>query len=115
MTIEINGVSLEFNMLDADFVDDYEAALKDVQEYKTPEGATTGETIRGVCDCVNTFFDRVFGNGTAEAIFGDKHDLNVTTDALQIVVEAAEQQSKDYNDKLSAIRGGKVTRFKVKS
>ena len=70
--IEINGVELELNLLDADVVEEYERLTKKIvariQNKKAYEGKSNAEAMRYQCRCVDEFFDGLFGPGTSEEL-----------------------------------------------
>lgn len=84
--VNINGVELELNLLDADVIEKFEGALADVQrkiqDPKAYEGKTTAEGMRYQCRCVEEYFDNLFGNGTSEKVFPKNNDLGIRMDAF---------------------------------
>lgn len=104
MNMNIMGVELEYDFFDADMLDKYEDANQKVQErIQEPtqyEGLRTGEALRIQCGIVNDFFDEVFGDGTADKIFGGKANIKDHMEAFGQVADAA----MSCNEELSQIR-----------
>lgn len=92
--IEINGVELELNLLDADVVEEYERLTKKIvariQNKKAYEGKSNAEAMRYQCRCVDEFFDDLFGPGTSEELFPKKGDLAVRMDGFGKAMGAME-------------------------
>lgn len=88
--LEINGVQLNFDLMDAEIADAAEKALADFSEkHKTIErGKSLSKAIQQECDLVYDFFDAVFGNGAAEEVFkGEKHYIKCCDAFKQVVDE----------------------------
>lgn len=102
--IEVNGVELELDMLDADVVERYENLNKDlvekIQEPTQYDGLSTAEGMRLQCRMINTFFDKLFGDGTAKRIFGEGYRLDDRLDAFGKV----SQMTADIDKHVSAIK-----------
>ena len=92
--IEISGVELELNLLDADVVEEYERLTKKIvariQDKKAYEGKSNAEAMRYQCRCVDEFFDGLFGPGTSEELFPKKGDLAVRMDGFGKAMGAME-------------------------
>ena len=92
--IEISGVELELNLLDADVVEEYERLTKKIvariQNKKAYEGKSNAEAMRYQCRCVDEFFDGLFGPGTSEELFPKKGDLAVRMDGFGKAMGAME-------------------------
>ena len=92
--IEINGVELELNLLDADVVEEYERLTKKIvariQNKKAYEGKSNAEAMRYQCRCVDEFFDGLFGPGTSEELFPKKGDLAARMDGFGKAMGAME-------------------------
>lgn len=86
--MEINGVSLEFNPLNADTMERYESAvpLLDEGEKRSDEAESTSEKMRIQCQYVEEFVDTIFGEGTSEQIFPEP-DLLAHLEVLSKIVE----------------------------
>ena len=66
----IHGLELPLDIEEADTVEKYEAALAQLEQ-DVPEDKSAGAAayIRAYCKAVRTFYDTLFGEGTAEQIF----------------------------------------------
>ena len=97
--MEINGVSLEFNVLDADVMECYEKALAAMQQEsgKGFSAPSYSDSIRMQCRIVHQFFDSVFGDGTSQSVFKGKFDLRDCLQAAGMVVEEANRQFSEIN------------------
>lgn len=76
--MKIRNVEIEFDFFDADSVELFENELKKVQEKcekKKKAEMSMSEAIKEECKIVDEFFDNVFGEGTAQKIFGGKMNL----------------------------------------
>lgn len=70
-TVTINGVALHVDVEDAAFMQRYEAAAAAISGQSIKEDAAG---IRQYCQTYRTFFDNLFGDGTAESLFADVPD-----------------------------------------
>ena len=65
---EINGVRLEVDAEDAEFMERYKRA-EDLMKISDTEAKTELEAIREYCLKYRIFYDNLFGEGTSEKIF----------------------------------------------
>ena len=94
--LKINGVELEFDLLDADTAEKYDECMKDMQGIKDKvANMSVGESIRYQCTAVFNVFNDIFGEGTDKKIFGDKVHLGKCLDAFEILVTEANRQAED--------------------
>ena len=70
-TVAINGVALHVDAEDAAFMQRYAAAAAAIPNQPTKDDA---DGIRQYCKMFRTFFDTLFGDGTADAVFADVPD-----------------------------------------
>lgn len=84
--INVNGIDLDLNLLDADILEKYEKLNKEIVEKineKTQyENISTADGMRLQCKYVDEFFDGLFGDGTATKLFGNGHDLRIRMEAF---------------------------------
>lgn len=68
---EINGLSLELDLEDADCADRYENAFEKMseEEKQIPNDGKLSTRIRAYCKLFRDLYDRIFGVGTSEKIF----------------------------------------------
>lgn len=103
MDIIINGVTLQGNFMDADFVGPYEVATKKMQETaaasRGKQYASLAEGYLDQCKTVDEYFDDIFGPGTAAKVFqGSEHDLMVHLMAVEDLTSWAQGEKKKLND-----------------
>ena len=70
-TVAINGVALHVDAEDAAFMQRYATAAAAIPSQPTKDDA---DGIRQYCKSFRVFFDVLFGDGTADAIFADVPD-----------------------------------------
>jgi len=94
--MKIRNIEVDFNFLDADDVERFEKKVEIVKkecELKDKQQMSYSQAIREECKIINNFFDKVFGQGVAEKIFGNKNNLADHIKAFEdIVNEKIEQQ-----------------------
>lgn len=103
MDIIINGVTLQGDFMDADFVGPYEEATKKMQ---TTAAASRGKQYASVaegyleqCKTVDEYFDDIFGPGTAAKVFqGSEHNIMVHLKAVETLTNWAQGEKKKLND-----------------
>lgn len=100
--LNVNGVELELDLLDADVMEKYEhlneEIIKKIQEPTQYEGKSTADGMRMQCRYVDEFFDELFGEGTAETVFHGGNNLGIRMDAFGIVANASDGMKKEVND-----------------
>ena len=100
--MKINGVELEVNFLDADFMEKLENCCKKVNDQaeksKTElKDLTFAQQIKAECKIIKDFFDDLFGEGTSEKIFQGKNDLMLCLSAFQELVEEKVKMQQEMN------------------
>lgn len=115
--IVINSVELELNLLDADVVEKFEGLntdiAKKIRDPKAYEGKSTADGMRYQCRCIEEFFDKLFGSGTAAAIFPDNNDLKVRMEAFgQVNATTGNMRKETSNimDKYNPVRANREQR-----
>ena len=103
MEIIINGVTLESDFMDADFVEPYEAATLKMQkkaaESQGKKYNSFAESIREQCATVDEYFDDTFGPGTSAKVFaGAEHHLMAHLKAVEDLTAWAQGEKKKLND-----------------
>lgn len=90
--ININGIELEIDMMDADVVEKYEQLteklVKEISEPAQYEGLSNSEGMKLQCRHIGGFFDALFGSGTAKRVFKG-NNLGVHIDAFAQVTHLA--------------------------
>lgn len=95
-TWEINGVSFELDMLDADTVELYENCIEQLgnAEKTIRKDGKHSEFIRAFCDLIADFFDSLFGEGASDKIFaGKKISVPVYLETYDNFLEFAKAQN----------------------
>ncbi len=103
MNIEINGVTLQADFMDAAFMEILEPALnqvrEDMQKVRTqPRGLVAGAAYDALNKALDNFFNTVFGDGTSEQIFGKSRNVMIRMEALAKVDQLAKESRKQFND-----------------
>lgn len=99
--MNILGVELELDFFDADVLEVYERenqrVLEQIKEPAQYEGKSTADALRIQCGIINDFFDAVFGQGTADEIFGARNNIRDHMEAFAIVADAAIDTRKEFD------------------
>lgn len=102
MDLIINGIKLEGDLMDADFMEKFESSIikmRDSAQAKKRENfPTAAANYRAQCEVVNTCFDEIFGDGTAQQLFGGKMNVMEHLKAIEKVSEWAAGERKTLND-----------------
>lgn len=102
MAIYILGHEMQGDFYDADFVDRYEAATKQMRDRATAgehvHYNSIGDGYRAQCKIAKEYIDAVFGDGTAESLFGKSNNLKDHMQAIVDLTEAAQKNQKEAND-----------------
>ncbi len=101
MNIEINGVTLQVDFMDADFMEKFEPAVYKVRdkinESKTMQGSVAAK-YKLMNQSIETCFNEVFGEGTADSIFQGSKNVMAHLEALVRIEEAQKTEKKRFND-----------------
>ena len=102
MELIINDVKLEGDLMDADFMEKFEQSMikmRDTAQAKKRETyPTAAASYRAQCEVVNTCFDEIFGEGTADRLFHGKMNVMEHLQAIEKISEWAAGQKKAFND-----------------
>lgn len=101
MNIEINGVTLQADFMDADFMEKFEPAVNKMREEINAGKAMQGMTAakyKAMNQTIETFFDTVFGEGTASSIFQGSKNIMVHLEAVARIDEAQRAEKKQFNN-----------------
>lgn len=98
--LTINGVELEFDMLDVETFGAYTEAGEQMKAKAAEiEAAQKDRNIflafRLTCEAINTFFDHIFGEGTSEELFGSRMNFHTSIEAYNVLKNEAEKQLKE--------------------
>ena len=111
--LNINGIDLELDLMDADIAEKYEKAIKEMDEKeknKVVDGKGFAEIIRQECEIVFDFFNTVWGEVTDKQIFGNKTNYNECEDAFKKVMEYSNQQIEKLNKKALKYSSNRASR-----
>ena len=101
--ININGIDLELDLMDADVMEKFESLCTEIankiQEPTQYDGLSSAEGMRKQCKYVDRFFDDLFGEGTAKAVFGGECRLDDHLEAFALVTS----QRKVLDEQLQSI------------
>lgn len=100
--LNVNGVDLELDLMDADVMERYERMNKEIAEKVqglANQPGTNAEKMRAINDEVRNYFDEIFGEGTAQEVFGDTQKLDTYLEAFGTVASA----SNGLADKVQSI------------
>ena len=99
-TWNINGLQLQLDMQDAVVAERYEAALAALGETEKnlPKTGTLSERIRAFCSMFRCFFDHIFGEGTAQQIFGDSYNAREHGEVYENFLEFVSNQRGSLDD-----------------
>ena len=100
----INGVELEIDFTDADFIERVEEACKEVfnkaEELKQDKKLSLAEGIRQECKILKNFLDYVLGDGTSEKLFKGKDSLKQCLQAFEDIINAKQTAMSDFQAKV---------------
>ena len=112
--MNILGVELEFDFLDADQLEAYERenqkVADDIKEPTQYEGKSTADALRIQCRIVDRFFDAVFGAGTSQKLFRGKANIRDRMEAFGIVAQCARESRGELDaieEKYDSNRAGR--------
>lgn len=99
--LNINGTELELDLMDADVMERFEKLMQNVidkvRDNSQYEGKTTSEGMKFQCEVIDDFFNKMFGEGTAEKLFGSTHHLGLRMDAFGAVSKVGEGMKGEVN------------------
>ncbi len=105
--ITVKGIELDFNFLNADHVQKWEDARKEVAaRYADITAADPSnlqeyvDLLRKACNSIFELFDGVFGDGTANDIFGAECDFEACIDAYGEFEAAIKDQAQNFGAKV---------------
>lgn len=100
--IVVLGKELEGDFFDADFMERYETATKDMHNVATDardrKYEKVADAFREQCTVAREYFDAVFGEGTSYELFGDKLNLRTHIEAIAELTDCAAGAKKEIND-----------------
>lgn len=110
--LNINGVDLELDLLDADVVEKFEKLNSQiVEDIKNPNnyaGKSTADSMRFQCRLIDNYFNELFGAGTSEKVFGTNNKLDIRIDAFGQVSTESDQARKFMDSAVEKYNPGRV-------
>lgn len=102
MKLVIDGTALELDMLDADQNARVAEALVAVgrEMHSVAGGESAADVIRRQCRAIFSCFDAIFGDGTAERVFGERCNLRRAMRAFERLSRAAARQQAAFVDEM---------------
>lgn len=102
MNIEINGVTLQVDFMDANFMEKFEPALNDMRDginrSKNRKDQLIAEGYRDLNRCVETFFNKIWGDEASERLFGKSNNVMLHLEAMAQIETAYREERKQFND-----------------
>lgn len=102
MDLIINGVKLEGDLMDVDFMDKFEAGMLKMRDTAQANRAekfpSAAACYRAQCEAIRTCFDDIFGPGTAVKLFGEKMNVMDHMKAIETVSKWSVDSRKALND-----------------
>lgn len=107
---EINGVNLEIDMENVDFLEKYEKAFEKMEEEEKSITKTgkQSDIARMYCKMFYHLFDNIFGEGTGQKIFGGKNNLRIIDETYDKFINICAEQTRDIQRRREKI----VAKFK---
>lgn len=102
----INGINLpDIDIADADVAENYEQALTMVKEatQSAHEDLTRSQAIRKCCKGVFAAFDKIFGSGTSQKVFGKQTNMKVCLKAFDELITQVNEIEKANVESIIAI------------
>lgn len=102
MNIEINGVTLQGDFMDAGFMEILEPALvevrEDIQKTKTQPRGLVAASYDALNKAMDKFFNKVFVPETSKQLFGESRNVMIRMEALAKIDQLAKESRKQFND-----------------
>ena len=105
-TFKFGDIETKIDTADADFMERFEeeseAVAKESEkiEKELEKTGKRSEFIRKSCGCAFAYFDRLFGEGTYQLMFGDTVNMRMCNSALYALFDTVEADQKEYNEEV---------------
>ncbi len=99
--VEINGVTIDFDLTDADNWTKINKAVEKMEEFDKSDQYDESDIAACIthgCQGYELFFDEVFGEGTSDKIFHGKKSLKAHKDAFISITDMAREQMTEAVD-----------------
>lgn len=94
---EINGLTFELDLEDADTAERYENAFDQMaaEEKKMPKDGKLSEQIRAYCKLFENLYDNLFGEGAGKAILTDKANTRICNEVYDSFLAFVAKQKNE--------------------
>lgn len=101
-TFKFGDFETKIDTADADFMERFEEESEAVakETEKLEKTGKRSEFIRKSCGCAFAYFDRLFGEGTYQLMFGDTVNMRMCDSALYALYDVIEADRKEYNEEV---------------
>lgn len=95
-----NDIELELDISDAETIELYEKTFEQMQkEVKSlPTTGRKSEIVSAYCKTLRNVFDRLFGDGTSDKMFGTRNNAVQITAAYESFLEFVSAQNKELDN-----------------
>lgn len=101
---EYNGVRYAFDIRDADDMERYEKAMKELaEEQQNAGGETASARMRAACASYRKLFDDIFGKGAGIAVCGEKDNTGTCSDAFYALLNFVADANAAENERLDGL------------
>lgn len=96
---EINGISLPLDLEDVAVMERYEAAFTKMndEEKALPKDGKRSEMLRAYCTMYRNLYDGIFGEGTADKIFGESMNARIYDEIYGKFLDFVAEQITEAN------------------
>lgn len=104
-TFKAGKAKLSYSFSDATALEKWEKAFDafSTAQDSIPENAPGSVQIRYVCGTVFDLLNTIFGDGTAEKVFGDSCDLEICMEAVGQLIEARSAADEKASARIQAM------------
>lgn len=98
--MQIKGIEIDFDFLDADKVEKFENEAKKVVEKSKiePKEIAYSQALKMECEIVEDFIDNVFGKGVSKKIFKGKKNLKEHIEVFQALADEKNNAQQDLQN-----------------
>lgn len=98
--MKILDEELEFDFLDADYIEKLENATQKAQKElnNINENKPVSQLIRETCKIIDKCFNDIFGEKTSEKVFKGKFNIKLYMTAFRELIEEKDRQEKEFDE-----------------
>ena len=106
---KINDLTYQLDMNDVSVMERYENAFEimEAEEKKIPIDGKVSARSRATCDLFRHLFDNIFGEGTADTIFGSRYNVREAMEVYESFLEFVANQQSGIEETTNRL----ITRF----